>query len=153
MDLKRADIIAAFKKAKGRVTHACKLLGVCHDTVYSRMKEDPSLKEALTKERAKFYEELLDAAEDTLAYTIAKRDEDRASGLKSAMYTLNNKGRKRGWNPPQKNDSYSDDEKASFDRIMTQISQSQSIVAKLKAVNPELLIELQSSDDIQADNQ
>lgn len=91
------DIISALKSSGGRVSYASKALGVVRNTLYNRINEKPYLKELLSEMRHDFEETMLDAAENTLMYALAQQKGDLGNALKSAFYTLNNRGEKRGY--------------------------------------------------------
>lgn len=88
-------IIAALKKAKGRISHASKTLDVHPYTLRKRIKEHPDLVELLSDLRNHFEEDLLDAAEDCITQAMDQPDINHA--LKAAMYTLNSRGKGRNW--------------------------------------------------------
>lgn len=63
------------------------------------VKQYPDLVELIDHLRTDRDESLLDKAEDYLDVAMSQQ-KDLASGLKSAFFVLNNKGKPRGYNPP-----------------------------------------------------
>lgn len=93
-----SKIIQALNDAKGRITHATKLLDVDYKTLVKKLESEPELQDALKESRMLFEDQVLDMAETCIANAMAKQEFDPNNALKAAMYTLNSKGRSRNWN-------------------------------------------------------
>jgi len=100
LTLNKKSVTTALKKNKGVYLHACKLLNVDRSTLSRFVNEHPDLKKLVIELRTQFEEDLLDACEDVLSKLIKKIDTDPTNALKSAIYTLNNKGKRRGYAHP-----------------------------------------------------
>lgn len=94
----KENIINAIKEFKGVITKVAKYFNVTPLTIYNKMRSDPDVKQAVEDARTNYETNLVDLAEDTLLYTLSKRDEDPANALKSTFFVLNNKGKDRGYN-------------------------------------------------------
>ncbi len=95
----KSKIIEAIKKYKGVITHICKGLDVAHVTIINYINKDPELKQLMSEERNAFDDVLCDMGESVLIHSM-RQTEDLSSALSAAKYSLNNKGRKRGYAPP-----------------------------------------------------
>lgn len=126
LNITKDEIREAIKKARGRVTHAAKALSISHNTIYTKLNEDPELWECVHEARKANDEYMLDMAEDTLLHAISKRDDDGTNALKSSFFILNNKGRGRGYNPPIKSDGYDDKDRQKMDALMKVLGEKQS---------------------------
>lgn len=92
-----STIIAALKKQRGRLTYACKDLGVHYVTLKKRVDEDSELKNLVSDLRNEFENTLLDLAENVVGKAMNDQSRDPTNALKSAFFTLNSKGKTRGW--------------------------------------------------------
>lgn len=118
-DCKDSVIVEHLKKAKGRLTYACKTLNVHYETLKKRIDKTPELQKILSELRNELDTTLLDSAENCLLYAMSKQDQDLGNALKSSFYVLNNKGKDRGYsakNHPNNQPDVSTDDIASFIR-------------------------------------
>lgn len=92
------DISEKLKDSRGRITVACKKLGVHYETLKKVVDQEPELTLLLKNLREDFDNTILDMAENTIMRAMGKVDDDPNNGLKAAMYTLNSRGKSRGWN-------------------------------------------------------
>lgn len=105
----KSHIVEALKKANGRITHACKELNVAYITLKKRIDADEELIQLVSDLRNHFENSLLDIAEDCISQAMQNLQTDAANAIKSAIFTLNSRGKDRGWsntllegNKPQK---------------------------------------------------
>lgn len=92
-----AKIIEALKNHKGRVTYAAKALDVAYITLKKKIDADPELTQLVSDLRNDFENTLLDLAENVVGRAMQDQDNDPNNALKSAFFTLNSKGKTRGW--------------------------------------------------------
>lgn len=92
-------IVECIKKKKGIVTQICKSLDIAFDTFYKHIASDPDMKEVLDTARNDYDTTLCDMAETALMRAL-NQSEDLSASLSSAKFVLNNKGKNRGYNPP-----------------------------------------------------
>lgn len=92
-------ILEAIKTRKGVITHICKDLSSAHGTLIKHINADSDLKAALDAARHEYDDILCDVAEGTMLYTAGQR-EDLSAAISACKFVLNNKGKKRGYTPP-----------------------------------------------------
>ena len=100
-DRPKSEIVEAIIKNNGKLTKVAKQLRCCYETVRKYTDDDPEIVQLIHNLRQEYDENLCDLAEDTLTDAMDARVGDMANALKSAFFVLNNKGRNRGYNPPQ----------------------------------------------------
>lgn len=111
------DVSDAIYKCRGNVTAAAKKLGVCKDTMFKYVKENPSIKEVVDEARWRHSEDEIELAV-SLNYKFMQNYEQNPSlASRHVMYTLDKKGHSRGY----LRDANSDD---SLAKNQTQIDQS-----------------------------
>ena len=93
----RQEIVERLKLYGGRLVKTAKSFGVKYDTLRKKIDPDPELVQLVSDLRNDYDHTLLDEAEDTLSYALAKRKKDMTNALKCAFYVLNNKGIERGY--------------------------------------------------------
>ena len=92
-----SKITESLKKNKGRLTYVCKDLGVCYETLKTRINTDEELIKLVSDLRNNFENSLLDLAEGVVNRAMEDQDTDPNNALKSAFFTLNSRGTSRGW--------------------------------------------------------
>lgn len=127
----RKQVIQALKDARGRITVAAKILNVEYRTLKKLTDNNAEYSKVLADLRNEFEYNLLAAAEACVYNRIAKDHEEPALALKAAMYTLNSKGQKLGWQNTY-NSNVPEDVKKEFDRLMNQVSELQRKIAESK---------------------
>jgi len=96
----KSEICESIKKHKGRLTKVAKEFNICYQTIRNHTDKFPELVELIKNLRQDRDENLLDEAEDTIQDALEGRSQDMGSALKSAFFVLNNKGKSRGYTPP-----------------------------------------------------
>lgn len=96
----KSEIVESIKKHKGRLTKVAKEFNVCYETIRKYTDPYPDIVALIKNLREDREENLLDEAEDTLEDAMKFRVDDMGSALKSAFFVLNNKGKSRGYTPP-----------------------------------------------------
>lgn len=96
-DARPKDVIETLTECKGVVSLACKKLGIHSTCFYQYIRQYPEVRIALKNIRYAVDEDLLDLAEDTIQWAMAKRKEFPRVGLSAARYVLDNKGHSRNW--------------------------------------------------------
>lgn len=94
------DFIEALEQSEGVVTQAAKLLRVTPPTIYNIINENPHLEKALKDVRFRYQQKMLDRSEHVLQHLV-HQEQDMGLAYKSAVYTLNNLGRPRGYSHPE----------------------------------------------------
>jgi len=100
LPITEAEITAAIIKCKGRLTNACRELGICYETIRKHTDNKPHLVKLIADLRKDYTESMTDKAEDCLSDAMDNRKADMTNALKASMFFLNNHGRNRGYNPP-----------------------------------------------------
>ena len=131
LNVSRDEIIEAMKACHGNMVRVARYLGCSHEAIYTRMRSDPELKAELAKAREAFVESLCDKAEDVLIYALEQR-EDLTNAMKSAMYSLNNQGKQRGYSPLTESitDELIKKASAQADRVVEHLSSLKKTPAK-----------------------
>ena len=96
----KVEIVEALVKHEGRMCPAAKSLGLCYQTVKNFYDAHEDIKQLVDDMRKDFEETLLDSAESVLVFAMNRKDEDMTNALKATIFTLNNKGKPRGYHPP-----------------------------------------------------
>lgn len=96
--VKKKDIIQALKDKKGRLTHVAKHFHVDYKTIQRKINADSELAQLVSDLRNDFEATIIDLAENCVAATMASMKDEPGLALKAAMYTLNSRGQKHGWN-------------------------------------------------------
>jgi len=99
LNITKNSLVAALKRAHGVKSDVCKALDIAHPTLQKYITEF-SLHDLVAELRESFCEELLDSAENVLVHAFRVKDTDLANALKATLFVLNNKGRARGYTPP-----------------------------------------------------
>jgi hypothetical protein len=97
----KSDIIAALKKHDGKISYVAKELGCSHEAIYRYMDRHPDVKEARAEAQKAYLNKRLDVSESVLDVLASKVHTDPGNALKSAIYTLNNLGKERGYAPTE----------------------------------------------------
>ena len=97
IDWSKLDILASIKEHDGKIKNMCIKLKVSRQSLTDKIAESVELTEELAKARHRWEEVLLDKAEASLEYAVDHNEKNISAALKSAFYTLNNKGKKRGY--------------------------------------------------------
>lgn len=97
----KEQVIQSLKKCKGRITYSAKDLGIDYRTLRRIVDEDLALKEFMDELCYAREEKELDAAEEVLLHALDEHKKNMKNALSSAMFILNNRGKKRGYNHPQ----------------------------------------------------
>ena len=95
----KARIVESIKKQQGRLTYVARELDCAWVTLKKRIDADPELAQLVADTRLGFGETLLDFAESALMKGLTSNK--AADYLKSSFFVLNNKGKERGYNPPE----------------------------------------------------
>ena len=93
----KSVIVDTLKKNKGRVTQSARDLSVAFETLKKRIDADSELSELLIALRNDFENTILDMAENVIGKAMQNQAIDPNNALKSAFFTLNSKGKTRGW--------------------------------------------------------
>lgn len=107
LNFDKVVITNAIRKHKGRLYNVAKELGCHYETVRKYTDPHPDLVELIANLRKDYDENLCDKAEETLVDAMDGRKKDMSSALRSAFFVLNNKGKPRGYMPPN---SHNNDE-------------------------------------------
>lgn len=99
------EIVELIKKHRGRLTKVAKELNCKYDTVRKYTDPYPEVVQLIKELRRDYEEDMCDLAEDTLFDAMDKRLVDMSNALKSAFFLLNNKGKDRGYNHPDSQNS------------------------------------------------
>lgn len=94
------EIKQAFVKNLGKITYACKSLGVTHSALTRYIERNPHVREFVKDLRCEYVETRLDAAEAVLDALLKRHEIDPKTALQSAIYILNNLGKERGYAHP-----------------------------------------------------
>lgn len=100
LDITRDSIVTALKHTKGQPTKACKLLNCSHPALYKRINADPEIQELIAQLRNEADDKFLDMAEDGIEHLMTLQETNVDKFTAATFYILNNRGRKRGWVPP-----------------------------------------------------
>lgn len=121
----KAKIVERLKEAKGRITVACKLLEVDYSTLKKVIDKEPELEEVLKNLRNNFESTILDMAENTVMRAMRRAEDDPNNALKSAMFTLNSRGKAKGWDNTmnQRNVPGNDSELSKFGQFIDRIEE------------------------------
>lgn len=125
LNLDRQEIIDAIKKHHGVISHVCKALKVHHESIYKRLRGDEELQEILSEARKVHTEKRLDVAENALDKLIENFEKDPSTAAKAIFFFLNNKGKERGYNPPEKGLVFDEKSAEKLGSMMSQIKQEQ----------------------------
>jgi hypothetical protein len=115
-NIPKSRILEIIKKKKGVVTQICSALKIDWKTYHKHIYKNPELKEALDIARQDYDETICDLAETTLM-RVLKQQEDLSASISSAKFVLNNKGKSRGYTPPNAHRDLSEDEKRQLKEI------------------------------------
>lgn len=120
------DASDALHKYHGNATNAAKSLGVCKDTLYRFIKENPELSDELKKARDNAHEYFIDKAENAIDKVLSRVDEQPKAALDAAKYVLDKRGKSRGWIVTVDESKYSDEQLDLLNAFMAQFSSLQS---------------------------
>lgn len=95
------EIVASIKKHDGKISYVAKELGCCHTTLLDYMDRHPDVKLVRQEAQKSYLNKRLDVCESVLDVLAGKVHTDPGHALKSAMYTLNNLGKERGYAPTE----------------------------------------------------
>ena len=96
-DVPKDKIVTALKNAKGVIEKTAIELKYAPNTVLRHIKKDPELVELLANLRSDYEETLLNLAEGVVETALRNHATDANNAVKMAMFTLNARGRERGW--------------------------------------------------------
>lgn len=119
--VKKETIEASIKKHGGRLIRVAAELNCKRDVIRKIISNDPELSQLLDDCRHQRDENLCDLAEDTLNDAMENRIGDMNNALKSAFFVLNNKGKDRGYNHP---DAQNSGPKMTPEQVMQLINES-----------------------------
>lgn len=100
MNIKKESIVEAIKKHRGKMIHIGRELNIGHTKAYDLIWNDPELKQLVDDQREIMVEGVLDTAEYVLEALMVNAKEDPGNAIKSAMFYLNNQGKKRKYAHP-----------------------------------------------------
>ena len=98
------DFKNAIIKSKGYIVNAARLLGLSRTYFHTRLSEWPDLREMLADIRNDDTDDMVTTSEDLLRWTILQKEQMPSIAQKSAMYLLDNHGKKYGYNTKEEND-------------------------------------------------
>jgi len=100
LNITKKDLESALRKTRGILSQASKSLGIGRTALYRHIDKFPELRELIDELREDFECEILDDSEGVLKHALSVKETDLGNSLKAAFYILNNKGRSRGYTPP-----------------------------------------------------
>lgn len=100
LNIPKESIATAIKNNNGRMNKIALSLDIGITTARKYISQDAELMALLHDYRQHRDENLLEGAEDTLQKAFDRNDEDMSSALKATIFVLNNKGKSRGYTPP-----------------------------------------------------
>ena len=98
----------AIRTCHGRIYFASKMLDITPPTLYLRIKQDCNLQKIVDEAREQAHDMAIDQAESVIEKTMQMIEDNPNISLRSAMYTLDKKGRNRGWGDIKRDDSETD---------------------------------------------
>lgn len=133
------EIIDAFKKANGLVSHAVKILDCQPETIYrylrpSHPKYKPHLKAALDAARENRVEKELDLAETVLHNAMSGAQKDMNAALRACMYFLNNQGKLRKYAHPEADKDSTKETLEELKGVMSKINNASTEHSKKESV-------------------
>lgn len=91
------EITNLIKKHEGKISYVSKELGCCYQTLLDYMERHPDVKQVREEAQKAYLNKRLDNCETALDIVLSKIHTDPQNALKSAIYTLNNLGKSRGY--------------------------------------------------------
>ena len=98
LNLTKDAIVSSLKEAKGIISQAAKKLDIAGYTLRKKIKEYPDVQELLAALRHDYENAIIDMAEHCVAVAMYRQAEDPCNALKAGIFTLNSRGKSRGWN-------------------------------------------------------
>src|SRR4029077_64737 len=129
-DKTKGDVCDALTKHKGIVARAAKELNIARYSLYRLINDDPDLYKLLCDLRSDVDEQFLDVAESIILRSMSDYEKRPSNALRATIYTLNSRGKTRGWNNVSAEVNQNDDLKKAFEDVMQTVSKGQSLNLK-----------------------